>query len=265
MIKASNTDKKEILELLQNVIIENVYLYIDVLNENIESESVAVWLQRAEGKITQIVLQYHGSFQIYSQADQSDYTGILNLINDINPSMISAETSIIRNLYKDLSFMYKETYGRVLKQPYVKDLPSNVGVEFANADNMLEIAELICSDKGIGEHYEPHDLQMQFIQRLADGNGRNLIIKQDDKIVAHYATYAEAPGIAVMGGLIVLPEYRGKGYARYLHSYLANMLIEENMTPVLFCHDEVVLSMYKKLKVIDCSGYGKLTKIPGVY
>jgi predicted GNAT family acetyltransferase len=65
----------------------------------------------------------------------------------------------------------------------------------------------------------------------------------------------------VMGGLIVLPEYRGNGYARLLHCYLSDVLIKEQREALLFCHEEDVMNMYLKLGAIICSEYGKLTLI----
>lgn len=262
MNRAVEADKVIIIKELEKDILNNVYMYIDILTYGLDNDFMDVWVCREENEIKQIVLKYYDSFQVYVAEGEYCYTDILKLILEYQPAMVSGKADIIEKLYSksnELSKLYKETYGVVLIQPYVK-LDKNIfSPELASKNDMEEIAQLICSDEGIGGHYDPVDLRDQLIRRYEDKTGRNYVIRKDGKIVAHYATYAEAPGIAVMGGLIVSQEYRGKGYARLLHSYLANTLITENKKAVLFCHEENALNMYLKLGAEIYSRYGKLT------
>ena len=260
--KALESDRPDIIEVLKRNIFDNVYLYIDVITCWPKSDFVSVWISREDGELTKVVLKYYNSFQIYvSDGGVQDYTDIAQLVASHQPAMVSGKADVIQNLLPHVKSMYKETYGVVLTQSPIKWDKVTITPELATTDDMEEIALLICSDKGIGGHYDPLELKEQLIKRHNDKFGRNYVIRQDGKIVAHYGTYAEAPGIAVMGGLIVSPDYRGNGYGQLLHSYLTNILIDENMKPVLFCHDETVLNMYLRFGAHICSRYGKLTLI----
>jgi predicted GNAT family acetyltransferase len=171
--------------------------------------------------------------------------------------MISARANVISELHSQVSGLYHKEFGMILSQPYT-GLHYNQNPELATKNDMEEIARLVCSDKGIGGHYTPEELKAQFISRFDDGTGRNYVIRKEQIIVAHYATYAEIPEIAVMGGLIVLPEERGNGFARLLHCYLSDLLITEKREAVLFCHDRHVLNMYLKMGAVVRSEYGKM-------
>lgn len=256
---ASESDKIDIIKELKKDILNNVYMYIDIITYGLNNDFMKVWIHRYNKEIKKIVLKYYNSFQIYVAEGEQDYTDIISLILEYKPAMISGKEDIIENLYSRTNELYEDTYGVILTQPYVKITESNLYPTLAEKRDLEEIAKLICNDKGIGGHYKPIDLMTQFISRYEDRTGRNYIIKDNPKIIAHYATYAEAEGIAVMGGLIVSEAYRGKGYARLLHTYLSNILIEEGRKPVLFCHEENVLKMYLNLGAKIHSSYGKLT------
>ncbi|MDU5108233.1 GNAT family N-acetyltransferase [Clostridium sp.] len=256
---ASESDKIDIIKELKKDILNNVYMYIDILTYGLNKDFMKVWICRDNNKIKKIVLKYYNSFQIYVVEGEQDYTDIISLILEYKPAMVSGKKDIIEKLYRRTNELYEDTYGVVLTQPYVKITKSNIYPTLAEKEDLEESAKLICTDKGIGGHYNPIDLMNQFINRYEDRTGRNYIIKDNGNIIAHYATYAEAEGIAVMGGLIVSEAYRGKGYARLLHTYLSNILIEEERKAVLFCHEENVLKMYLNLGAKIHSSYGKLT------
>lgn len=259
MIRATNADKTQVLEKLRINILDNVYLYIDILMYGFDHEFSSVWIQRDQGDVKYIVLKYYNSFQLYATEDALDYSEITALIMEYKPAMISGRADLIRSISSMVKEFYGETYGVVLSQPHTGSKYSDVFPEKPKEEDMEEVANLVCSDRGIGGHYNPLELMEQFIRRQNDKTGRNYIIRKDGRIVAHEATYAETPDIAVMSGLIVAPAYRGNGYARLLHCFLSDLLISENKTAVLFCHEEDVLKMHLKLGAVVRGEYGKLT------
>lgn len=253
---AEEKDKEMILEVMKKNMVENIYLYIDILIYGLNNENLKVWINMEEFTIKQIVLKYYNSFQIYSNI--GSYSDIVNLIFKYKPMMISGTKDIIKEIHRNVKGYYNVSYGIVLEQEQsqllnIKELPTR-----ALLDDMEKIADLICSDKNIGGHYSKATLNHQLSERLQDKMGRNYIIKKEEKIVAHYATYAETVDVAVMGGLIVDSSSRGKGYARILHKYLANELLNEEKRVFLFCDEELV-KMYLTLGAKVCGEYGKLT------
>ena len=253
---AEEKDKNLILNILRKNIIDNIYLYIDIFVFGLDKEYMRVWVNEEQKNINQIILKYYDSFQIYSK--NNSFEAIIDLILDHKPSMISGSENVIREIHEELSSYYNASYGVVLEQEKIKMCENNNVPTLAILEDMEEIAELICIDKGIGGHYTAEILKEQLSSRFQEKMGRNYIIKIEDKIVAHYGTYAEISDVAVMGGLIVHPSYRGQGYAKILHTYLSNILIDEEKRVFLFCQEDV-LKMYLSLGSKIRGRYGKLT------
>lgn len=257
MRRAEINDNKNILEILYKSIEKNIYLYIDILVYGIDTDFLKVWVHEKEGKIDQIVMKYYDSFQVHSYSESLDE--LIDLIKEHQPKMISGEYDTIKKIFKYLKYTYKHDHGIILEQKKT-NTPFDVSiVQNATTDDMSEIARLICMDDGIGGHYGVENLRDQFVKRYSDKIGRNFIIKIEDQILGHYATYAETNDIAVLGGLIIHPVFRGKGYAKILHSYVSNLLVSEDKRVFLYCHDKNVLKMYEKLGAKIVSKYGKLT------
>lgn len=257
--KATEKDTDDILETLKRDILSNVYMYIDIVNYGINKEEFAqLWIAREDGQIKTLVLKYYSSFQLYMVSDV-DFSDVLELVFKHQPSMISGRAQTIKRLGFLLSESYKATCGVVLLQPFIELGKLTIEPEAASISDMEEIARLICSDESIGSHYDTNELTQQLLQRSLDKTGRSYVVRDNGRIIGHYGTYAEASEIAVMGGLIVSKEHRGKGIARILHQYVSNSLIEESKRAVLFCSDEQILKMYLYFGAKICSDYGKLT------
>lgn len=254
---AKEKDKEKILDILKESIVDNIYLYIDILMFGLEKEYLNVWINEQQNEINQVILKYYNSFQIYSK--KNSYNKIVNLILKHKPSMVSGTENIIRSIYEILKDSYDVNYGAILEQERIKVLVRDHKPTLASINDMEEIAGLICIDKSIGGHYKKSELVEQLSARFQEKTGRNYIIKEDDKIIAHYSTYAESPDIAIMGGLIVHPLYRGRGLAKALHIYLSNILVDEGKRVFLFCNEKEVLKMYLSLGAKNCGRYGKLT------
>lgn len=263
MILACNADKPKIIDAIKDQKITYAYLYIDLLNEDLETGNVCAWLNVNRDRISQVVINYHDSFQLYSDPYYSDLDELLALVHEHHPLMISGIRMLIERVFPLIGQGYAVSYGKVLVQPLAnkKQSKCELMIETATRRDMSEIACLICSDASIGGHYRKKDLEKQLEERSRESKGRNLVIRAKDTIIAHYATYAEAQDIAVMGGLIVKPEYRGQGFAHSLHSKLTEILLSEGRTPILFCTDPDTVKMYERLGAKVHSAYGKIIRL----
>ena len=253
---AQKKDKEIILDILRENIVDNIYLYMDILLFGLNNEYITIWINEEKSKINQIILKYYDSYQIYSRI--SSYDDIVNLILRDKPSMISGTQNVISEIHKNLNGEYDANYGIVLEQEKVQKTEIRSLPILATLEDMEEIARLICIDKDIGGHYSKDILEKQLSTRFQEGTGRNYIIKKENNIIGHYATYAETPEMAVMGGLIVHPTYRRQGYAKLLHTHLSSVLINEGKRVFLFCKKDI-LKMYLSLGSKICAKYGKLT------
>lgn len=259
MIRLKENERQDVIDFLSRNYIKNIYLYIDILMYGLNNDYIKIWVQRNNKSTKKIVLKYYDSFQLYvDDPESSDFNDIYKLVLEHRPTVISGEAGVICKLFNYVEQFYTATYGKVLIQSNIVKHTNNDLVETAGINDMEEIANLICSDQGIGAHYQPLQLKEQLISRYKDRTGRNFVIRDNGRIIAHYGTYAEAPGLAVTGGLIILPEYRGNGYAKLLRSHIVNELIKENKDTFAYSNKEYVIDMFYKLGAKKCSEYGRL-------
>ena len=256
---ATNKELPVILNQISKDKLQNVYLYIDVLVYGVDDANIDIWFELFDDGIV-ILLRYYDSFQVFKSTSAALPENISAVIEKYKPKMISARLDVAKELSLYLDANYQLTSGYVLKYDGAteQDIKQSE-VSYASKSDFEEIAKLICSDDEIGAHYSVDVLQEQLISRMESKTGRNVVIKDKSKLVAHFATYAEVSGLAVLGGLIILPEYRGKGYARLLMSYLSEILIKEKREVILFCNNEHILKMWIKLGASIYNNYGKLT------
>lgn len=261
MYKCSESELREVISLLEKDIKNCIYMYIDIVKYGINNKNLDLWIKRNDSNIRIILMKYYDSMQIYSIDDEVNDDDLIDIIRENSVMMISGKPSIIKSIHSHIKYQYDIDYGIVLKQEIISNNINDVYIQKANEDDLYDIAKLICSSKEIGGHYTISSLTNQFKDRMSSNMGRNYIIKEENEIVAHYGTYAEVDKLAVLGGLIVDNKKRNKGLAKKLHSFVSSDLISEGKEVFLFCHDEEIANMYKRLGAIVCSEYAKLTKI----
>lgn len=258
MRKAETEDIEKILYYLRNHLADCLYLYIDIMNYGIATENMQVWIEGEGKEIDLIVMKYHDSFQIYSHKETPDIMVILELLRKYPVAMISGTRAIIEKLEMQCA-AYTATYGEVFIMDKYRKVPKETRVLRALVEDAKEIAGLICSDEEIGGHYSVEDLTRQLSERIETGTGRSYIIREQGEIAAHSATYAEAEGIAVVGGTIIRKEYRKSDYYMLLSNYMLQELATEGKMAYTFATSEKMIHYHRMLHN-KCGEYGKLEK-----
>lgn len=255
---AEEKDTGRILEYLRGGLQDCVYLYIDVINYGIASDNMKVWFAEEDGAIKLVVMKYYDSFQIYSKSDECDVPAVKELLKQYPVAMVSGKKTMIEQL-ATVCPDYESTYGVVFVMDKYRKINSPVEIIRATESDAREIAELICSDDEIGGHYTVDNLTAQLEERICTKTGRSYIIRQDGKIVAHSATYAEAEGIAVVGGTIIDETYRDKNYYILLSNYMLQELYEESKVAYTFSLSDKMIQYHSRMHT-KCGEYGKLVR-----
>lgn len=255
---ANTNDIKAILEYLKQEVHNCLYMYIDIGKYGIEDQFMNVWIDESEGDISCVVMKYHTGLSVYSDADDWDIDSIVEIIKKENIKSITARKDICSKLYEQLKDDYTADYGYVYEFTKYHPINMDVDVERAGEKDMMEIAELISTDEGIGSYYDIKDLADQLTERMQTGMGRNYIVRDNGKIIGHIASYAEFDGLATTSGLIVDPDHRNGLLGAYLEKYLVEDLINDGFSVYTF----ITKRMRKRLLDSmgnECVGeYGKL-------
>ena len=258
----------EILEYLRPDQEKCLYLFADLYVYGLRNPNMQVWYDSDEQGLRMIVMQYHKSFQVYTNRAFDDVSGLLSLIEREQPHCISARREIIAALEQKLP-QYKPEYGVVVRHPEISeakfrrimDNNSTAKIMEASVEDAYEIAQLVCSDEELGTPYTVDSLANELRERIETGMGRSFVIKDHDRIVAHTATYAEADTFAVRGGLIVSSEYRDTELFHLLDMYSHFILTVEKKSVYGMLLDERLLKAYKRQGCEVVSHYGRLSLV----
>lgn len=257
---AVDSDYSSILLLLRNDVYSAIYLYIDIIRYGLHTPFMDVYVEDSgDSNLISIIMKYNNTFQIYCLNPKILNPDIIRLIDNYNPSMVSGQPEVIHTLYLHYSGKYDEAYGLVLEQPSHISV-TNMNYDVATLDDLKECSILACSDVRLKGYQDAAELEQQFIQRYMDHMGRHYVLRRENKIIAHVATYAEIPDMAVISGVIVHPDYRGNKFGKTLYSILSNNLLLEGKKVILFVIEKNIMETYLSYGAVVRSHYGKLTQ-----
>ena len=261
--KADKEDEKLMLEYLWDDIANGLYLYIYILNYGIASGKLQVYLSgRNYEEGPAVVMKYYNSFQIYKhngELNETELEDVSRLIQQDKVKMISGQKTVIQQL--EAIEGYKATYGVVYLMDRFRRITDDSLVKRAVEEDAKDIAMLICEDADIGGHYDIEGLEEQLKDRMRSNTGRSYIIRNDGKILAHTATYAETGSLAVVGGTIIAEEYRNSGYYMILSNYITGVLNGEGKSVYTFSISDKMIKFHEKMHT-RCGEYGKLEALP---
>lgn len=257
-LQALETDS--VLEYLKKNVADCLYLYIDISIYGLNNPNMNVWVSRKNGEINTVVMKYFDSFQIYSESEEWDEQGVLDLIYEYGVTTISGKKRMIERLAPILGDIYQAAYGIVVKEDKYRSLKQFEQVEQATIDDVQEIAELMCTDEEFGSNYSVEVLANQLADRIKTRMGRNFVIRQNEKIVAHVGVFAETHDVAVESGLIVSNEVKRSLLGVIIHEYIKMKLISEGKEVFAFRIKDNMIRCADVANIGVCSEYGKLTK-----
>lgn len=262
MIKKCVTeeDKNLILEYIDKNYSKCLYLYMDLKKYFNSNPNVKAWLFLENDKITGAILEYYTGMHIYSKEVDFDLKEVANLIQEENPSILCGEKKTIDYLSNSLKeFKYENGWVRIL--PKLEETSnSSVKIEKAKYEDFDEIAELLLEDEDIGASYTKEILKEQLIQRNQEGYGKNYIVRDMDRIIAHIGNGAEFENISMINYVIVKNEYRGKGIATAMCYDFCKLLQSEGKDIFLINYSKESIGLYNKIGFkIDCE-WAKLYK-----
>lgn len=256
-VKAKAQDVEKLLKYLEQNLKNCLYSYIDLKKFGINNPNLTVYFDESDG-IRCSALKYYEGLQLFDAEGKMDADATAELIRNLNSHIVSSTVDVIEKLYPLLKDSYEMEQGYVTEMLKLPACEISEEVRPAEVSEYDEIAELICSDEGVGGHYEPQELKEQLLTRLEEGFGRNYILKRDGEIIHHAATYAELDNLAVISGVITREDWRGKGVGTLAVRKLCYDLLQEGKKPCLFYYTRQAAMFYKKIGFEEGTGWAKL-------
>ncbi len=228
IISCKESDKDKIYEYIGRDYGKCLYIFIDLKKYPLDGDVFKAWIQYRDDDICAVITEYYGGFQIYSKDLDLDAREAAEFFKENGADKIFGAEELIDKL-KAYFPDFEQELGIVgqlgtLTDEYYEDAYS------APLEELPEIVSIVAEDEGIGKPYGYDSLFTQFSERKQNDFGRNYILRDpenDNRIICHAGTYAELPELAVIGGVISAPEYRGKGYSKGTLAALCKELRDE--------------------------------------
>ena len=245
IVKCQENDLKSVFEYIGNDYGNCLYIYIDLKKYGLNNKDFNVWYQmNADNEIHAVITEYYKGIQIYSRYNDFVFEEIADFLKDKNASLVFARKETA-DIIKEYLSGFSEEHGVVGKFMGLKCEP-NKDAYSASDKEVSEIVALVAADEDIGKPYGYDSLFDQYTSRREDNFGRNYILrdKETNTIISHAGTYAELPELAVIGGVITAPEYRGKGYSKGNLAALCLELQSENKDVFSFFYVPSAMKMH---------------------
>lgn len=262
IVSCKNEDIKSVFEYIGNDYGRCLYIYIDLKKFGLDDENFNVWIQyNPDNQICAIISEYYGGIQIFSKNYDFICEEIVEFIKNNNPHVLFGMKQIIDKIKGHLP-EYTQEDGIIGEFKELK-YDANPRAYSASIDEMDEIVKIVAEDENIGKPYGYDSLYHQYCERKQENFGRNFVLrdKKTNEIICHAGTYAELPQLAVIGGVITSPKYRGKGYSKETLSSLCNELKSENKDIFSFYYIPPAKRMHEGVGFEQLGIWSKLAKV----
>lgn len=260
IIKCEKKDLEETLSYIGEDYRYCLYLFLDLKKYGLDSNVIEVFHQIDNNEIKSVLLKYYSCLHIYSKNNDFNADEVVSFFEEKKFSIIYCLTTTAQVVYRSFSKALKDkstvTNGWVANIQGI-DRPPQGRAVLAEKRDFEQITKLIYAEE-IGKSYNFKDLSEQLKKRSEEGYARNIVIKDDTKIIAHACTNAELENIAVVAELIVRKEYRNKGYATEIWRDICNRLLNENKEVYSIYYSEESRQLHKKVGFKEVCEWSKI-------
>ena len=257
---AGEEQVQALLEYYEQDLKNCLYSYIDLKKYGIRNPHLRIFYSERQGRIRAAATEYYKGIQLVSHGEELDVPETLELIERLDTPMINGRWELIQKLEPHLRGAFEKEKGYVAWMKELRPGAATEGVERAGEEDCPEIARLICTDEGLGGHYEPQELASQLADRQRESFGRNYVIRDKGRIASHAATYAEIHNLAIVSGVITREDCRGQGLGYRTVSGLCRDLLQEGKRPCIFYFKREAAGLYEKVGFEEGTGWGKLSR-----
>lgn len=235
-------DLTSVRRFLEPVQPGNIYIYSTLLHAGLSQPGLQFWGDFDEMHRLSAVLSRFGACWMLWHAGFADWTGLARtVLADGRPFYFSGEATVLAPLQEILVGARTHDHEQMaLCALEEAPPPLKVGeVRRANAGDLGALARFFA---GAGEMRRSSvDLADTLCLR------RVYAVWRHGHVVSAAVTNAEAPRIAVIGGVYTAPAYRRKGLSTACVGALAGELLAEGRTPWLYYRNESAGRVYRHL------------------
>lgn len=263
IVEIKEKDKKILTDYIGKDYGKCLYVYIDLCKYNLDNnENFFAWAQyNNNNEIIAVITEYYKGIQLYSKNVDFNQDEIAEFIHAKNPSIVLGIKETIDKMKPYMPGYTEElgTVGQIRELKY----PANKDAYSAPVEELEDIVKVVAADEAIGQPYGFDSLYTQYKERKEENFGRNFVLRDrenDNRIIGHAGTYAELSELAVVGGVITAPEYRGKGFSKETLAALCEELLSEGKDVFSFYYIPAATKMHTGVGFEKIGDWAKLIK-----
>ncbi len=259
--RAFNEDKACIIALLEHNEAMNCPMIAQIKRFGFDKDFQDIWLQQNDEKQIQgVILRHFNQMYLYEVMQDADYEELASFSCFLGADRIWSAESPLMALQPFLSgFELKGSRHMILD--HTQCLYEDHEVEAAGPEDCARLAAMIYGNEEFRQFYSSEEeIRIGISRRMALGQCRYRVLRQDGIIVSQAYTTMETESFATIGGVITDKAYQNRGFAGKVVSALARDIFKSGKKPNLFYHDETAGRLYKHLGFTDVGGYGMLRK-----
>lgn len=237
-----------------------LYLYLNLEKYGLYNENIHVWSAIRDKELKAIIMQYYDCMHLFSRNSDYNTEEISSHIIQRRCNVVMSTGENIRKLTPYLEKDFNAEFFGIFKSPDQIKKHEFPEVEKADRSDIEKIVNFMLTDKSYTDLYSYDVLYKQLLDRFDTGYSRFYVIRDKEQIIASYSTYAETEQIAVLGGLLVDPNYRGQNLSLKLASVLSNELIQSGKSVYAIISNEASKRIHSKLEFSQIDESGKLTR-----
>ena len=234
----------EIIEYIGDDYKATPYLYVNVIKYGLGTDRVKAWTDRNEdGSLEGVYLLYYDCIHFYTR-DRAGYDvkRLLDFIGSTDHRVVMLQGEVGDRIEPFMD-------GYLCERNHVIDM-DRVGLEdreyrsfTAGREDIPEIVELLMADPEYRAVYDKKVLSDQMFDRYDGSFSRYFAARLEGRIAATCSTYGEVSGFALVGGVIVHPDFRRRGLAADVENYACSVLESEGRSRVGFVNHENTASL----------------------
>ena len=197
------------------------YLYVDVVKYGTGAPQVQTWVDRdSEGNLRGVYLFYYDCLHFFTR-DAGNYPveTLVNAVEFLNPKVIMTQEHTGMRLENALCDSYALEKICIIDFENVVPDENETACELASRDDIHNIVDMMMTEDIFTSVYDRDILEKQMLERYDDQFSHYFVIRDGEKLVAAYTTFAEIPHMILFGSIIVNSAYKGRGYAGRMIKY----------------------------------------------
>ncbi len=261
IVRATRDEQDDLLNYLAQDVENCLYLYLDIYQYGIGSDTVSVWYEKNRDTYSLVALRYFDCLQVYSKDNDFDEAELLRLVRETGVTKVRGTRPCIEAIEHAFEGRFAAEYGAVIEKVHARDFGELFDrVEVASLEDLPEVVKLLLMDKRNQNSYSSESLLKSLMNLQKTKSGCTYILRENGIIVASETVAAESDLFIITANLITHPDYRHLLYGTVVESYVYK-LMKKNRRLFTFVVEP------RRRKMLEAQGnpviteYGKLIQV----